>query len=72
MNPKRWLYIKNLRPSAGRMVHTSAEARMIRMPDPNGVLQVLPWTQRPGVTLRLGRNAAKRERRAARLIQRHG
>lgn len=48
--------------------HVSANARMVRLPDADNPEQVItsPYVQCPGVTLDLGRNAAKRERRAAR------
>jgi len=67
MTPNRWKYIKALQPSAGRMVHVSAEARMIDVPidlkDPEGPTKRIPWIQKPGNTFNEGRNKAKREAR---------
>lgn len=46
-------------------LHISCEARMVLNPiDP--MLPPLPWIQKPGVTYDIGRNKAKRERRARR------
>jgi hypothetical protein len=62
---KRWEYLKALRPSRGTFVHISCEAQM--MPNPiNSMGPMIPFVERPGHTLNLGRNKAKREARAAR------
>jgi hypothetical protein len=48
-----------------RMVHQSCAAGMRGNPlDPNGPW--IPWVQKPGITLNLGRNKAKREARERR------
>ncbi len=68
MNRNRWQYLKDLAPSAPRMVHQSAAAGMV--PDPRSAitgfaLPLIPWVERPGKTYNVGRNRAKRERREA-------
>ncbi len=68
MDRARWLYLKALRPSLGKLLHLSCDAGMIRNPTGN----LVPWIQRPGTSYNIGRNKAKHVRRASRLIQRHG
>lgn len=59
----RWAHIKALRVGRGDMVHQSAEVAML--PNKGGAhLPRIPWIQRPGITYDVGRNKAKRERRA--------
>ena len=63
MTRERWAYLKTLRPGRGEYLHVSAAVRMI--PQKNPMLPWIPWTQKPGITYDVGRNKAKRERRAA-------
>jgi len=63
MNAARWKYLKALTPPAPRYLHTSAAVAMLPQPtDP--LMPSIPWTQRPGDTYNVGRNAEKRRRRA--------
>lgn len=48
-----------------RYFHISCKAGM--RPDPRGnAFPAIPWVQKPGITYNVGRNEAKRERRALR------
>jgi hypothetical protein len=67
MTSERWDRIKAIRLPRGRMVHKSCHATMI--PDPNSAIDsvarpMIPYIQKPGITYNVGRNAAKRARRA--------
>jgi hypothetical protein len=65
VNRLRRDYIKKLQPPAPRYIHVSCEARMIPNPlDP--LAPPIPWVERPGFTLNIGRNADKRALREAR------
>lgn len=64
MTRARWAYLKALRPAPPKYLHISAYARMV--PNPiNPLWPPVPWVQRPGVTYDVGRNKAKRAKRAA-------
>ena len=74
MNRKAWLSIRDnggslprfLR-SRGLMIHQSCAVAMLPAPNNPTGPRVIPWVERPGHTLNLGRNKAKRElRRGAR------
>ena len=47
----------------GTFLHVSAEARMVPHPL-SATAPWIPWIQKPGRTYDIGRNAAKRARRA--------
>lgn len=70
MNKVRWQYIKALT-VVPRLVHQSCAVAMLPHPsNPEGP-RVIPWIERPGKTLNIGRNAAKRAlRNGARKIWR--
>lgn len=61
--PARWAYLKALRPSRGEMVHRSVNAFMVANPE-GAHLPTVPVIAYPGKTFNVGRNKAKRERRA--------
>ena len=63
LSPARWQYIKLLRPGAGNMVHRSVDAFMVSNPE-GAHLPAIPVIRYPGKTYNVGRNKAKRERRA--------
>jgi hypothetical protein len=59
-----WERIKALR-VVPRMVHTSCDVAMLPHPkNPDGP-RYIPWIEKPGHTLKLGRNKSKRENRRA-------
>lgn len=62
MTHAAWLAVqsKGVRPN---MIHKSCDTYMV--PDPQLKGPPLPWIQKPGVTFNIGRNAAKRARKAA-------
>lgn len=67
MNAARWKYLKNLKPASPRMVHESCIAFMA--PDPRSAivgfeLPRIPTIVPTGGTYNVGRNKAKREKRA--------
>jgi hypothetical protein len=62
MTGKRWRELKDRASAAPRYTHISCIARMV--PDPSGPnLPAIPYIA-PGHTYNVGRNAAKRARRA--------
>ncbi len=79
LSKARWQYLKNLRPGAGNFVHISAH--LYRFVDPLTNLEVTRAAKRDrrfppgignqkGVTWDRGRNAAKRDARAAKKFAR--
>lgn len=60
--PKRWAYLKALRPDEPRMFHLSCVAYMAANPA-GPMLPSVPIVEK-GDTYNVGRNKAKRERRA--------
>ena len=58
MSPNRWNHIKSLPKNSERYYHVSAYAKMVRhdISEP-----LVPWIERPGVTLVLRREARRNE-----------
>ena len=65
LSAKRWNYLKNLKSTNPTYKHVSAEVSMV--PNPLGkMLNPIPMVTRPGTTYNVGRNKAKREKKAER------
>jgi|SRR6185437_9508186 len=65
---KHWKYLKEKKATNPTYKHVSAEVSMI--PNPLGeMLPPIPMVSRPGNTYNIGRNKAKREKKAMRRIQ---
>lgn len=65
MPAKRWCYLKELKATNPKYLHVSAEVSMV--PNPLGkMLDPIPMVNRPGETYNIGRNKAKREKKAMR------
>lgn len=65
MAAKRWWYLKNLNAINPTYKHVSAEVSLV--PNPLGaMLDPVPMVTRPGTTYNIGRNKAKREKKANR------
>ncbi len=63
MTDARWARIKSLPANTARYFHTSCRAGM--RGDPRGIgYPAIPYVEKPGTTYNVGRNMAKRERKA--------
>ena len=70
MTESRWAYLKALRPGFGHYLHVSRG--LIPVKGADGIVRLTPWPKGQGKTYNIGRNKAKRAKRAATQSLRQG